>query len=179
MREIYTSIDGYSSSRCETRSYKSLSEEFCKWIEETTIRLLKGRLRPERMAGDVLKKVFPLVYEQPFFMIYGRSYFLDFFIPDKNLAVEIDGKCHKKRKEVDLLRDADFKSIGIKTIRIKASDVLNGKTFEILRDRLQKKKKVKKVSKPKPKKPKESNMIKTARKRLKEHDRMKHNAKWI
>ena len=178
MMQIYTSIDGFSRKQLDTKSYKMLSERFCEWIEQNTLRLLQKRTVAELKAGELLKKMFATVYEQPFFMINGRSYFLDFFIPEKNMAVEIDGKYHEGRKEIDTLRDSDFKSIGINTIRINASDVLNGKFLDTLRVRHQKSKKIKKASRNL-EKPVESKIIRMAIKRLKEHDRMKHHATWI
>ena len=52
------------------------------------------------------------------------------------LAVEIDGSVHKLKKEHDRRRDADFRSIGIRTIRIKNTDVMQGKLMERLMRRL-------------------------------------------
>lgn len=48
---------------------------------------------------------------------------MDFFLLDKNIALEIDGGYHKINKEYDKNRDIFFKNIGIKTIRINNKDV--------------------------------------------------------
>ena len=73
------------------------------------------------------------VQEQVYFRISGRSYFLDFFLPKYNLAIEIDGGYHKARRYEDKHRDMDFSHIGIRTIRIPSKDVLKGNFLESLR----------------------------------------------
>ena len=47
--------------------------------------------------------------------------FVDFFIPSKNLFIEIDGEYwHKDRKELDAKKDEDAIECGFQTIRIPA-----------------------------------------------------------
>lgn len=55
------------------------------------------------------------------------------------LAIEIDGSSHNEKKEHDRRRDADFRSIGIRTIRIKNKDVTNGKLIDVLNKKIFKK----------------------------------------
>ena len=179
---VYTSIDGFNSPQCVVRSYKELSPDFCEWIEENTCKLLQKRTIAEKLAGEELRKLFTYFHVQPFFLINGRSYFLDFYIPYKSMAIEIDGKCHIERKEEDRLRDEDFRSIGVRTIRIYAKDVFCGKLIDVFNRKVSNKhiKKEKAKNKKKhSKKSNESKLLKDARKRLREHDKMKHNAKWI
>lgn len=59
------------------------------------------------------------LFRQVFFQIKKKCYFLDFFMPDKLIAIEIDGKQHKEEEQAayDKVRDAAFLSIGIRTIR--------------------------------------------------------------
>ena len=45
------------------------------------------------------------------------SYFVDFFFPHYNLALEIDGSQHKFRREHDVVRDIYLQSLGITVIR--------------------------------------------------------------
>ena len=47
----------------------------------------------------------------------GAAYFLDYYIPELSLAIELDSDLHKEDK--DQIRDAYLKSIGITTFRIK------------------------------------------------------------
>lgn len=181
-RIIYTSIDNFKLKNWEVRFYKELTENFVDWIEETTCKLFQKRNNVELKASELLKEKFAVVYEQPYFMIRGRSYFLDFYLPEHKIAIEIDGVCHKYRRVEDKQRDSNFRSIGINTIRIDAKDVFNGTFLDAFEKKFFKENIVNKSVKHKHKhhkRQKELNMIKAARKRLREHDRMKHNAKWI
>lgn len=92
--------------------------------------LILNATMPERVAAKMLARLNPI--RQAYFRIRGRSYFLDFFLKDRMLAIEIDGSSHKERKASDRRRDADFRSIGIRTIRIKNKDVMGGKLYDKL-----------------------------------------------
>jgi very-short-patch-repair endonuclease len=54
-------------------------------------------------------------------IIFG--YIADFWCPEKNLVVEVDGKSHENRQEYDFKRDTHLTNVGIKTIRFSASDI--------------------------------------------------------
>jgi len=54
----------------------------------------------------------------------GR-FIVDFYCSKLNLAIEIDGSSHDKRKGYDQARDLFLKQIGIKTIRFTNEEVLN------------------------------------------------------
>lgn len=125
-RIIYTSLDGLKIAEAEVRSMFCLSEKSVDWITETAINLLEKRTPSELKAKEGLLSLFPDTQEQVYFRIKGSSFFLDFFIPERNVAVEIDGSSHRHRKSEDKERDLLFGEIGIKTIRISASRVMNG-----------------------------------------------------
>ena len=145
MRIVYTSIDNLVlGKKIAVKSYRELSEDFAEWIVRNTERLLKNRLNSELKAASDLRKLTSDFLEQPFFMIDGRSYFLDFYVPRFRLAIEIDGKSHRGRSQIDKQRDGDFASIGIRTIRISANDVLMGRFITALQEKM--------TSKPKRKK---------------------------
>ena len=59
------------------------------------------------------------------------SYFLDFYIKDKNVDLEIDGKQHKYREEHDKIRDKILKDNGYNVYRIKWKSInsKNGKKY--------------------------------------------------
>lgn len=61
----------------------------------------------------------------------SSNYFLDFYIKDKNIDLEIDGKQHKYRKEHDNYRDEILKKNGFNVYRIewKSINTLNGKKY--------------------------------------------------
>lgn len=52
------------------------------------------------------------------------GYIVDFWCPQKRLVIEIDGSCHDETKDYDKTRDEALARIGIKTLRIKSSQVL-------------------------------------------------------
>lgn len=109
-----------------------------KWVTENRKRLTLTSTLPESVSANMFSHFDDRPVRQAYFMIRGRSYFLDFFFPCRMLAVEIDGSVHRFRKEHDRRRDADFRSIGIRTIRIKNKDVMNGKLLDRLFARLYK-----------------------------------------
>ena len=49
----------------------------------------------------------------------------DFYCSELNLAIEIDGNSHNKKKYYDEARDLFLKQVGIKTIRFTNDEVLN------------------------------------------------------
>jgi len=54
-----------------------------------------------------------------------NRFILDFYCSEFNLAVEIDGDSHDKKKGYDESRDNFLKQIGIKTIRFTNEEILN------------------------------------------------------
>lgn len=137
MRNIYASIR-MTLPGINVRDVSELSPVMRKWVTETMRRLTASPTLPERKAAEILRRFDDRPVRQAFFMIRGRCYFLDFFLPERLLAIEIDGSSHKERKEKDRRRDADFRSIGIRTIRIKNKDVMNGKLVEKIARRIYK-----------------------------------------
>ena len=171
---IYTSLDGFSLKRRSVKHISDLEPVFQEWISECSMKLMNDIGQSERIAGEQLKQMFLSVETQVFFMINGRSYFLDFYIPSRKLAVEIDGGYHATRVKEDKLRDNDFNSIGIRTIRISNVQVEKGLLLKIISTKSEPRKRHKKKGN------KSSNkMIAKAYKRLRQHDSHKHLASWI
>jgi len=131
MRKIYTTenirLDGV-----EVLGIESLAPAARKWVTETRRTLLRRVTLPEKVTARMLAQFDDKPVRQAYFKIRGRSYFLDFFFPERMIAVEIDGSVHRLKKDHDRRRDADFRSIGVRTIRIKNSDVMCGKLYEKL-----------------------------------------------
>ena len=130
---IYTNIE-HLNLKVKTKSYKSLGESFVNWIEKTDIKLYTKRNKYEEHASSILNKLNVKFEPQCLFFDSNskQTYFLDFLLIDKNIALEIDGKSHDKKVLEDMKRDMFFKKIGIKTIRIKNEDV----SFENIRMQL-------------------------------------------
>ena len=131
MRVIYSSvplrIDGVS-----VRPVGLLPPKRREWVARRQAQLIAEATMPERMAAKTLCHA----VRQAFFLIRERCYFLDFFYPDKMVAVEIDGSSHRLRKDHDRRRDADFRSIGIRTIRVRNKDVMGGRLLDKINQRM-------------------------------------------
>ena len=123
---LFTTLDDLKIQNWVVKKHTELNENFADWVIETGASLLEKREMPELIASRILKRRHPDLQEQVFFYIFGHAYFLDFFIPKKMLAVEIDGKQHKKTRVYDYRRDTLFRKLGIKTIRVSAKKVLKG-----------------------------------------------------
>ena len=135
-KKVYTSLDNFKLKHQEVKSYTELDDDMVEWIDENSIHLLVSRNKAELLAGDELKKYVNDVQEQVYFRIEGHSYFLDYYLPKYKIAIEIDGNIHKIRKEEDKERDKLFSSIGIRTIRIPAKEVMKGDFIKCLREKL-------------------------------------------
>lgn len=90
------------------------------WIVTKRFELQDSCPRPERKLGlYLLSKGFNFVHQQPF-VISGKIYFLDYYLPLQRIAIEVDGQSHNclSSQEKDKDRDKAFRCIGIKTLRI-------------------------------------------------------------
>lgn len=119
MINVYTTIDGLKLNKnvC-LMPYKKLSDNFIEWIDRQTMTLMKNSTKAEKDLAGMLHSEKHEFIQQAFFMIDGKSYFLDFFFPQFNVAIELNGGIHNKKVSYDLERDLSFQKIGIKTIRI-------------------------------------------------------------
>lgn len=169
MRKVYTSLDGFTSEKCEVLPYTEMSENAVAWIDKNTARLFNSISLFEISFKQKLERWNILFYQQVFFCIEENFFFLDFLLPEYNIAVEIDGKDHKRRKKRDNRRDELFRSIGVKTIRIK-NEQIHGITQKDLIGR------IKSITAPKIKKKKNrghskdwSRQIKKAKREEKEY----------
>ena len=138
MRSIYASVN-IGIKGVNVRTVSELPPLKMEWVADTMRRLKGNPTYPERLASKILSRFDDKPIRQAFFMIRKRCYFLDFFFPERMLAIEIDGSSHNEKKEHDRRRDADFRSIGIRTIRIKNKDVTNGKLIDVLNKKIFKK----------------------------------------
>ncbi len=53
----------------------------------------------------------------------GQKAFLDFYLPDYQVCLEVDDPGHEKRQKKDRLRDKRLAGLGIRTIRFTNSEV--------------------------------------------------------
>lgn len=103
------------------------------WIEDTKEQLKAKANKYENLFGEYLiKKKIKFVHQAPF-IINGKIYFLDFYIPSKRIAIEVDGQYHDSlyQEDYDDVRDYNFNSIGIKTIRIANNETMDANQLDI------------------------------------------------
>lgn len=131
MRTIFTT-ENVQVEGVEVLGVEKLSASMRQWVAANRRRLLQTVTLPEKITAQMLARFDDRPVRQAFFMIRKRCYFLDFFFPERMVAVEIDGSVHRLKKAHDRQRDADFRSIGIRTIRISNKDVMSGKLYEKL-----------------------------------------------
>lgn len=126
IKDVYTSLDGLELEKANVISMRELGALTVEWITETAIKRLEKRTPSEIKAKEELSRLFPEVEEQVYFRIDGRSYFVGLFIPEHNVAVEIDEWYHYGGKRMSFKRDKTFDSIGIRTARIDPERVMGG-----------------------------------------------------
>ena len=103
------------------------------WIETKRYELQYSANKYEHLLGAFLLSHDVKFIDQAPFVINGKIYFLDFFIPSLRIAIEVDGVSHSwyDHPNKDSNRDMDFKTIGVKTIRISNDEVSSKKYLEI------------------------------------------------
>jgi very-short-patch-repair endonuclease len=91
----------------------------------------------EKKAYDFLSEYTPLTI---FRQHWIENYRVDFFIPELDLIIEIDGKHHTEQKQVDYDKNRDkvLKDLGYKTIRYPAELVYTQKGLMQLYDKIAK-----------------------------------------
>lgn len=103
------------------------------WIEDTRESLKAKANKYENLFGEYLIKKKIKFVHQASFIINGKIYFLDFYIPSKRIAIEVDGQYHDSlyQEDYDDVRDYNFNSIGIKTIRIANNETMDANQLDI------------------------------------------------
>lgn len=108
------------------------------WIETTMLRLRDCANIYEHKFGEYLiKKNIEFIHQAPF-ILSGKIYFADFYLPSKNAIIELDGQYHSgvSQSEYDRFRDACFNGHRIKVIRIPNAAVLKDGDLDIFMTKL-------------------------------------------
>lgn len=103
------------------------------WIEVRRYELQASANKYEHLMGEYLiNKGIKFIHQAPF-VINGKIYFLDFYLPERRLAVEVDGIYHEsmRQSDYDATRDYNFRSIGIKTLRINNNETHDWNQLDI------------------------------------------------
>ena len=104
-------------------SFSDMPEKQKAWVKGTMTSLRKTAPPAERLfAGFLTMHGVYFIPQAPFRILrrFGETkiYFADFYIPSKSTIIELDGGTHKDHNIYDMVRDEEFKRIGIRTIRI-------------------------------------------------------------
>lgn len=97
------------------------------WIEKTRIELKKKSTKFEHIVLKKLKQSgFENISVQYNIIVNGHCYFIDIFLKDLMIAIEVDGGYHEDELQQlhDKERDRLLLIAGIRTLRIKNKDVL-------------------------------------------------------
>lgn len=102
------------------------------WVFSRRNELQRKSTKSESRVGNLLiEKGIKFIHQAPF-IIRERLYYLDFYLPNQNVAIEVDGGYHSTSEmiEQDMARDDDFRHIGIRTVRIQ-NDLTKSKNLLI------------------------------------------------
>lgn len=91
------------------------------WIEVTMYSLRERANIYEHALGELLiKKKVDFIHQAPFVFRPKKIYFAGFYLPSYRIVVEVDGVYHNGNEMVsrDAERDHNFKSIGIRVVRV-------------------------------------------------------------
>ena len=83
--------------------------------------ILWKELRNRKLSGYKFLRQHPIIYKGD---LKRLNYFIaDFYCNEKKLVVELDGEIHNDSEEYDSFRDSELKDLGIKTLRIKNTEL--------------------------------------------------------
>ena len=105
------------------------STKRAKWIRSMWKGLRSRPTKAERKVGEYLiRNGVRIVFQRPF-VINDKVYFADFFLPKTNIVIEVDGTEHERA--FDYFRDADFKSIGIRVVRVSNTEAYSASVLSM------------------------------------------------
>lgn len=99
------------------------SESTKDWIRNRRYELQSEANVYEKRLFAFMKENNINCHHQMPFIINKNIYFADFYLPKFRCIVEVDGVSHRGREGHDGDRDEDFKDAGIRTVRIKNSEI--------------------------------------------------------
>lgn len=128
-RYVYrTTMQSWLANKQRVAQEKKGRKKGLGWVERTRMELKKKSTKYERIVLKELKRVgFVNIDVQYNVVVNGHLYFLDIYLNDYKVAIEVDGGYHEEELQQlhDKERDRLLLIAGIKTLRIKNEDVLN------------------------------------------------------
>lgn len=103
------------------RHYRNIRNKAKPWKKKKARQMAKNQTWPEKKLWAKLrdKQLGVWFYKQKIIL----GYIVDFWCPCAGIAIEVDGKSHRKRKAYDANRDAVLRRKGIITLRYTNSAV--------------------------------------------------------
>ena len=115
------------TKRCKEKWGNFKLDHFGEYTPEQIRDLLIERATPEELKfkNELDKKGVDYVFQKIIRKPTGGFYIVDFYLPFKNLIIEIDGPYHQatRQKFEDDMRIQDLKNLGYKIKRIKNEEV--------------------------------------------------------
>lgn len=111
-----------------------ISESKRDWIETNMLRLKECANAYEiDFANYLMKKGIKFIHQAPF-ILSGKIYFADFYLPNNHAIIELDGDYHNgiAQSEKDRFRDECFNGHKLKVLRIPNAAVLKNRDLDIL-----------------------------------------------
>lgn len=124
---------GYLDDLAHICKLGKISESRRDWIETNMLRLRScANMYEIEFASYLMKKGIKFIHQAPF-ILSGKIYFADFYLPDKHIIIEIDGDYHNgiTQSEKDRFRDECFNGHKLKVIRIPNAAVYNNKDLSV------------------------------------------------
>lgn len=98
---------------------KFFDELIDKYLGE--FKFIRNLILPEVRIFDITQVYVEALYNQ----------FVDFYLPQASLIIEIDGEQHKLSKDIDYIREAHANKYGVTTLRITSNEISNeSKSFK-------------------------------------------------
>ena len=108
--------------------------KFEKWIEEKRAELIKNATKSELKVQNMFDvSHIPYIFQKPFVTEQENIYFVDFYLPQLKIAIEVDGGYHtaKEQRRKDLERTMEIEEdFGVRIYRIDNRDTSDNKLLK-------------------------------------------------
>lgn len=117
------------------------------WIKKNRSKLITTRTKAERFLLEKLPRKYRKYAKiQHPIIVNDHVYFVDIYLPNIQVAIEVDGWSHADRQEKDKIRDRELLSLNIKTLRISNTEVFIDDIRNLLIDAIKDYPPIKKLS---------------------------------
>lgn len=124
---------GYLDDLAHICKLGRITESKRDWIETTMLKLRSSANMYEiDFAAYLMSKNIKFIHQAPF-ILSGKIYFADFYLPDKHAIIEIDGNYHNgiSQYEKDRFRDECFNGYKLKVVRIPNATIYDERSMNM------------------------------------------------